>query len=683
MKVKSKLILLNLAVFTLFSSTFFVFYFSAVRLMDLKDLQKEIKELRSTILRYEYANNALLVSKDIPVNGIGWLYDELGRDLDSLSEQKTLKYLDDLTAKKIQDNYTFIKGRSFDRYFSNIHSEIIRFKPMIPDTSIEMVYQNWKNGITIDRELYDRIMTTRLRITEYINWYHPFSEQFRIITDEVYNTIAIQIRRILFRTGLTLFLSLFVSIVFILLVYKNMIQKIRNVRTGIELISGGNLSTRIRIESNDELATMGENFNTLTETIWQRLNTVGKIIHDIGQSLTENPDPGHLERTILQLAIENTQAENGAFYKHIKERQVLVPVHRTDRFALPYDEGQYREEVPIGKTILGMSAVSGEPYFVKEPGGHNLIPQRTSFDRHFISSCIILPLISEREVVGIICLEKNSDRNRFRDMDFSNIQSFIEFSAVTLKNLEKYSELLQSTGLNREMQIASDIQKSLLPPKIPKVPNFDIAANTYSVKGMSGNIYDFFQVDKSRWLFCMAEVKEMGIASSMMLVILRTLVRILVRVDQEPAELLEDLLRNFRETTGLDTEISINLCLMEPGDKRYSYCGTKEQNMLVFSDKNDTMNLVKAEISDHNEYKTIKGQLGDKDYLVLMTDGFYKSVNKSGEAYGWDPVRQILRKYKQRNSRWLQEAIVKDISFFEKEMEQHQDRTMFIAGFRE
>lgn len=687
MKVKNKLILSNLVVFTLFTITFFLFYFSTIHLLDLKDLEKETKELRSTILRYGYANKALLNSKDIPINGIEWLYKQLDSDLDSLVANENFSQLDKLTAKKINDNYGFLKDRDFYKYYNEIHSEIIRFQPEIKNLSIEMVYQNWKNGITIDQELYSKIMVTRFRIDEYISWYRPFSEQFRIITDEIFNTVNIQIRRILLQTGIALILSLIISISVILSFYTGIIRSIRNVRQGIALISSGNLLTRIPIDSNDELATMGENFNNLTETIWKRLNTIGEIIHDVGQSLSQDPDSSHLENTILQLAMDNTQADSGAFYKPDITTRVLRPVHKKGSYSYPYDENKFRDEIPYGKTILGMAAVSGEPFFVKEPGGQNLIPKRTVLDRHYISSCMVLPLISEKEIVGIICLEKNnsepnSPHARFRDMDFSNILSFIEFSSVTLRNLEKYSELLNSTGLNREMQIASDIQKSLLPPRIPKVPHFDISVNTYSAKGISGDIYDFFPVARGQWLFCMAEVKEMGIASSMMLVILRTLLRILVKPDQDPAELMKILHENFRETTGIDAEINVNICLIEPGKKHYAYSGTKGQKILIYNKESNSTSLIEAGIED-SVYLTHKGKFNNNDSILLLTDGFYKSINTKGAVYGWEPIQKILQKYNNKNSSWIQEAIAKDISYFERDLEGHDDRTMFIAEYKE
>ena len=200
-----------------------------------------------------------------------------------------------------------------------------------------------------------------------------------------------------------------------------------------------------------------------------------------------------LEQTILDLAMENTRADSGAFYTADPEGRTALCRFTSGKFALPFSSDQsFSEEVPYGQTIIGMTMVSGEPVFLKNLEGQNLIPKTNIFDRNYISSCMILPLVSDRSVRGLLCLEKNSENARFSDMDFSNIQSFVEFAAITLNNLEQYSKLIQSSGLNREMEIASDIQKSLLPPRLPRVSNFDLTVKTFTLKGISGDIYDFF-----------------------------------------------------------------------------------------------------------------------------------------------------------------------------------------------
>lgn len=682
MKIRNKLYLINASVFLLFSLIFTFFIYSSFELLDLKDLQRDAASVRNNILRVEYANRAVLNSNEAPVHNLKWSGETALLKLKEFSENKDLTYLDAETVKSIRKIHKDYLRQDFDQYMVDLSAAIFEIRPKIYGTSLNKQIVDITSSSDINGELYFPILDITVMIKNYILWHRPLADAYVTITNDIIQEVQDQIRRIMLQTALTMAAGIILSILIIFLIYRNMISKLQHVRTGIRKISSGDLLTRINVNSKDELATIGTNFNLLTETIWQKLNNIGSIIHDMGQSLEEEETSLSLEQTILDLAIENTHADSGAFYSPDHNNRKVRCLLKSSGFALPFEDQSLADELPFGQTIIGMSVLSGESLFLKNLDGQNLIPQKNMFDKGYISSCLILPLVTDKEVSGLLCLEKNSEKDFFSDMDYENIQSFIEFSAITMNNLAQYNRLIESSGLNREMEIASDIQKSLLPPRLPRVSNFDLSVKTFTLKGISGDIYDFFPLGKNRWLFCLAEVEEKGIASSMLLVILRTLVRILVKVDQEPAEMLNNILDNFYETTGIETALKINLCLMEPDMKTFHYCGTQGQKMLLFDKKSNQVKMISAQQKGNNRFISVKGSLRKDVFLLLMTDGFYAVRNENDEVYGWEPAQNILQKYSDKSLSWLQDAVNKDLSYFERHLEQRDDRTIFVARYK-
>jgi phosphoserine phosphatase RsbU/P len=682
MKIRNKLYLINGTVFLLFSLIFTFFIFSSFELLALKDLQINAASVRNSILKVEYANRAVLNSNEAPVHLLKWSGEEAERKLKDFSQNEDLRYLSSETVNSIKKIYKDFLNLGFDKYVMDLSARIIEVRPKIYGTSLNKKIVNIASSSDIDGELYFPILDISVMIKEYIFWHRPLTDAYVTITNDIIGEVESQIRQIMVQTFLAMVLGIALSILIIFLIYRNMISKLQHVRTGIQRISSGDLLTRINVNSKDELATIGTNFNLLTETIWNKLNNIGSIIHDMGQSLEEEETGLSLEQTILDLAIENTHADSGAFYSPDHDNRIVKCLLKSSGFALPFEDESFSEELPFGQTIIGMTALSGESIFLKNLAGQNLIPQKNIFDKSYISSCLILPLVNDNLVSGLLCLEKNSEKDFFSDMDYENIQSFIEFSAITLNNLAQYTQLIESSGLNREMEIASDIQKSLLPPRLPRVSNFDLSVKTFTLKGISGDIYDFVPLGKNRWLFCLAEVEEKGIASSMLLVILRTLVRILVKSDQEPAEMLNKILDNFYETTGIETALKINLCLMEPDNKTFHYCGTQGQQMLLFDKKSNQVKMISAQQKSKNRFVSVKGSLRKDVFLLLMTDGFYAVRNEHDEQYGWEPAQNILKKYSDKGLGWLQDAVNKDLSYFERHLEQRDDRTIFLARYK-
>lgn len=681
MKIRNKLFLSNTAVFLMFILIFTFFILSSFRILALKDLQIEATSVRNRILSTEYANRAVLNSNQISIHVLTAAAEEEALSLERFTHSDSLRYLGRTSVTRIEGVYESYQNANFRRYLDDIDSQITFLRPLIYGESVNQVLTDYEETGDTENEIYQAALSFARTVRVYMLNHQPFRNSYITIANEIILELQNEIRNLLIQTGLSIFGGIIFSVLMILIIYRNMINKLKHVSTGIARVSSGDLLTRIEMKSNDELSAIGTNFNVLTDTIWQKISNIGSIIHNMGQSMD---DEGFaLEQTILNLAIENTRADSGAYYIADHENRKAVLKLQSSGFALPFEDMEYAEAVPFGQTIIGMTMVSGEPVFLRNLEGQNLIPRTNMFDRNFISSCMILPLISDRTIRGLLCLEKNSEKSLFSDMDFRNIQSFVEFSAISLNNLEQYSKLIESSGLNREMEIASDIQKSLLPPRLPRVGNFDITAKTYTLKGMSGDIYDFLPLGKNRWLFCMSEVQEKGIASSMVLVILRTLVRILVRENQEPAEMLNNILENFYETTGLETNLKISLCLMEPDSKTFHYCGTKGQKMLLFDSKTGKSQIIEAREKAENRYISTKGRLRGGVILLLLTDGFYDAVNEGGKTYGWDKVKDILNKHSDRSLEWLRDAVDKDITYFERHAEQQDDRTIFIARYKE
>ena len=78
----------------------------------------------------------------------------------------------------------------------------------------------------------------------------------------------------------------------------------------------------------------------------------------------------------------------------------------------------------------------------------------------------------------------------------------------------------------------------------------------------------------------------------------------------------------------------------------------------------------------------MKGSLRSEVFLLLMTDGFHRTIDENNQVYGWDSPQNILKKYGDRTVDWLQDAINKDLSFFERNLGQRDDRTLFIAKYK-
>ncbi len=681
MKIRNKLFIVHFVVFIPFLLTVGIFVASGYRLINLKELELEASRLKNLMLELEYSTHAILYSKNMPISRLEYSFTTIDAALKKFRNNKNHEDLIEDThswLKSINELYGVLTNRDLVIFLSSNLSE---YRSRLKEQSLAELYEEEKSLQTDSKKL-ENLKKIKERVEKFIMLSPPLFRYSLSLYNDVQKQVLVAVKKIQIQSGTAAFVFITLSLLMVFFTFRRLSTRLSRVEKGIQKIIDGDLTIRIEVHSRDELSSIPEAFNMLADTVWQQVSTMGNIIQELGASFLDGNEgkKSTLEQTILNFAIESTQADSGAFYAVEHSRNSLRCIQHSKSYALPFD-GNISDPVAYGQSVIGLAALSKNPMFIQRIEGQNIIPQRNIFDKNYISSCIILPLVAENNTVGLLCLEKNSEKNFFSDLAYAKIFSFVEFAAITMSNLFKYNELLEESGMNREMEIASMIQKSLLPPRTPRVKGFDISVKTWSLKGISGDIYDFFPLSRNRSFLCMAKVKEKGIASSMLLVILKTLVRVLATPDVEPAAMMKMIRTRFTETTGMESSLNISLLLLDSEKEQFSYCGTGEQQILLFDTRSSSIKRLNSEKKGEGHYANLSGFLRKDFYLMLMTDGFLNAENEHGESYGWSRVENILYKHDNQTADWLTQSINEDLEYFERNCGQRDDRSIFIAKY--
>ena len=233
------------------------------------------------------------------------------------------------------------------------------------------------------------------------------------------------------------------------------------------------------------------------------------MMRDIGGSTGEGSSLSDLEEFMLELAIDNTGASAGLLMS-VDEGMLLlnkVQGYFPPPMALPPMVASKREyviewfashRVAPGEGVLGQILNSGESRFVRDNHEGELPDNADTDSDLFINSAIFIPLNISGHTFGILALALTDEKAQFTDLDYSYMQSYGEFIALTMDNMQKYLELVKSHQINREIEVAADIQKTLLPEKMPILQGAEVAAFSDAAKGVSGDYYDVFDLGSGK-----------------------------------------------------------------------------------------------------------------------------------------------------------------------------------------
>ena len=154
---------------------------------------------------------------------------------------------------------------------------------------------------------------------------------------------------------------------------------------------------------------------------------------------------------------------------------------------------------------------SGESKFIRSNTGKELPDNANPESDLFINSAIFIPLKISGITGGILALALIDKEAVFTDLDYSYMRSYGEFISMTMDNMQKYFELMRSQQINREIEVAADIQKTLLPEKMPIIAGAEVAAFSDAAKGVSGDYYDVFSLGDEKTALIICDVAGKGV----------------------------------------------------------------------------------------------------------------------------------------------------------------------------
>ena len=199
--------------------------------------------------------------------------------------------------------------------------------------------------------------------------------------------------------------------------------------------------------------------------------------------------------------------------------------------------------VPRGTGIVGKVAEQGQAVLVENvanyPGFYRAIDQQTGF---ITRSVVCAPLIAQGKVLGAVMLLNKSGERRFSAQDQALLVSYCALAGLSINNARLSLLALERERIQRELEIAREIQHSMLPsPGQGNIRGANLAARI-----VSGDFYSHLLSPAGEAWFCLGDVSGKGINAALWMVRATSMFSCLAQTQSSPARLLEALNRELR-----------------------------------------------------------------------------------------------------------------------------------------
>ncbi|MEJ2049519.1 MAG: SpoIIE family protein phosphatase [Calditrichota bacterium] len=297
------------------------------------------------------------------------------------------------------------------------------------------------------------------------------------------------------------------------------------------------------------------------------------------------------------------------------------------------------------------------------------------------------PLFSNRgNLMGIIYSTKAREYT-FDIDDISLIQGVANQAAVALENTQLLQESLERERLEHELKVARDVQKKLLPQKLPKISNFELEAFCLSAYEVGGDYYDFFRFADGKPGLIIGDVSGKGTSAALYMAEFKGIIQTLAQNHTDPQALASDTNRIIYPNIERNSFVSAIFAKIDPENKQLTFaraghtpvlfCSSNGKPLRAIMTKGLGLGLDSGAIFDEILEQEIL-HLKEKGIVLFYTDGVTEARNESGEEYGEERLYQLIQDCKNKSAEEIKDILLNAVVDFCGKTSLHDDLTFII-----
>ncbi|MCG3125666.1 MAG: hypothetical protein CHACPFDD_00491 [Phycisphaerae bacterium] len=353
------------------------------------------------------------------------------------------------------------------------------------------------------------------------------------------------------------------------------------------------------------------------------------------------------------------------------ELSVAAVHHLTDRYL---GKGRIlRSENPIDD-----AALNGEVIYVEDARKDPRVRFREEARREGIISGLCTGMIYRGRPVGVLRVYSNQHLRFFRFQQ-DLLRAVASQAAAAVVHAQLAEQRLHDADVNRQLQLAGELQRRLVPQAAPAHPGLDIALSFETSYQVGGDLADFITLADGRTAFVIADVVGKGIPASLLMASVRATVRALADVCQSPSELMTRLNRQVCRDMAPGEFVTLLLVAVDRDAGGICICNAGHEPPLLLRDGAvrtiDEGGSVLG-LDPAAAYDEVRVALKPADLVLLYTDGAVEAFNFDGRQFGRESLRKSLAAYGAEPPQQLLRNILWDIRRFTGLAEQSDDQTL-------
>lgn len=213
-----------------------------------------------------------------------------------------------------------------------------------------------------------------------------------------------------------------------------------------------------------------------------------------------------------------------------------------------------------------------------------ITPLKSSSDSLVSRYDYFVPVFHKNEFLAFVLIGDLKSGQNLLSNDLNFIQTLINVIVVALENKKLFRERVEKERMQRDMELAVEVQGMLIPRSLPKGGFLEVGATYLPNQNIGGDYFDFIEIGPHEYLWCIADASGKGVSAALLMANLQASLRAWASVEHDPVKIIERLNEIVVSNTNGERFITLFLGLYNEQTREFKYVNAGHNPPIMLKD---------------------------------------------------------------------------------------------------
>lgn len=341
------------------------------------------------------------------------------------------------------------------------------------------------------------------------------------------------------------------------------------------------------------------------------------------------------------------------------------------------------EEVRISRTVMDEVIKNGKSVLTSD-AQHDPRYASQTMALLGIRSVLAVPLsVKVEEVFGLIYADSPTYESTFTEEHLNILTTLASVASIRVENARLLEERFQRERMERELELATEIQQRFQPSAPPTVEGYEFQGISFSCYEIGGDYYDFIPRHDGKMFVALGDVSGKGTAAALLMSSLHAAIHAQTSAKSSLSETINSVNQYLSDNTPSNRFVTLFLAELDPTNGKLSYINAGHNPPLIGRINGEVQQLDSGGfplgIIPMAEYEIGEVQLEPGEALVIYSDGVSEANNLKGDEFGLERLAEVIKRNIASSASGLRDKVESALSSFTESAPAGDDITLVIV----